>query len=292
VNGCYQDFRSVASFGFGGRESASKPPQSICKPLEQIPNRLRKSIVFGLTQKWKYEVKMSKIRKWCLFGLISLSGCLSLETDCCDYVNSYVLSDGLYVEKYRTFCAGVFGEVISSYLTDSTNFRLRIGSADEHGRLIVRKNGNTISTYVVESKLLSDTLEIKTINDLAIKSHRYDSTCTNAVPIFGTDMIKCNNCYPFSSYECEPGYYIATDQFKCKKDYLNAVYLTDSADFRILLGFYVPGRGPHFTAKLTSNNLLKVYKTESRWEYDTLNVQSFELNELLKGELKPVCKKK
>jgi hypothetical protein len=33
VNGCQQGFRSVASLGFGGQESASKPPQAICKPL-------------------------------------------------------------------------------------------------------------------------------------------------------------------------------------------------------------------------------------------------------------------
>jgi len=28
-----QGFCSIASFGFGGQESASKPPQAICKPL-------------------------------------------------------------------------------------------------------------------------------------------------------------------------------------------------------------------------------------------------------------------
>ena len=33
VNGCQKGFRSVASFGFGGQESASIPPQAICKPL-------------------------------------------------------------------------------------------------------------------------------------------------------------------------------------------------------------------------------------------------------------------
>jgi len=33
VDGCQQGFRSVASFGFGGQESASKPPQAICKTL-------------------------------------------------------------------------------------------------------------------------------------------------------------------------------------------------------------------------------------------------------------------
>jgi hypothetical protein len=33
VNGYQQGFCSVASFGFGGQESASKPPQAICKTL-------------------------------------------------------------------------------------------------------------------------------------------------------------------------------------------------------------------------------------------------------------------
>jgi hypothetical protein len=36
VNGYQQGFRSVVSFSFGGRESASKPPQAICKPLGDI----------------------------------------------------------------------------------------------------------------------------------------------------------------------------------------------------------------------------------------------------------------
>tara|TARA_Y100001968_G_C19268689_1_gene673054 strand:- start:594 stop:764 length:171 start_codon:yes stop_codon:yes gene_type:complete len=33
VIGCQQGFRSIASFGFGGKKSALKPPQAICKPL-------------------------------------------------------------------------------------------------------------------------------------------------------------------------------------------------------------------------------------------------------------------
>lgn len=37
-----QGFRSVASFGFGGEEIASKPPQAICKTLAGIVNRQRK----------------------------------------------------------------------------------------------------------------------------------------------------------------------------------------------------------------------------------------------------------
>ncbi len=34
-NGCQQGFRPVASFVLGGQESAPKPPQAICKPLNQ-----------------------------------------------------------------------------------------------------------------------------------------------------------------------------------------------------------------------------------------------------------------
>ena len=33
-HGCQQGFQLVASFGFGGQESASKPPQAIRKPLK------------------------------------------------------------------------------------------------------------------------------------------------------------------------------------------------------------------------------------------------------------------
>lgn len=40
VKGCQQGFRSVASFGFGGQESAPKPPQAICKTLGFIKQKL------------------------------------------------------------------------------------------------------------------------------------------------------------------------------------------------------------------------------------------------------------
>ena len=36
VSVCHQGFSSVVSFGFGGQESASKPPQAICKTLAVI----------------------------------------------------------------------------------------------------------------------------------------------------------------------------------------------------------------------------------------------------------------
>jgi hypothetical protein len=38
VNVYQLGFRSVASFGFNGQESASKPPQAICQTLASIRN--------------------------------------------------------------------------------------------------------------------------------------------------------------------------------------------------------------------------------------------------------------
>jgi len=45
VNGYQQGFRSVVSFGFGGQESASKPPQAICKPLAVSVTELTAEII-------------------------------------------------------------------------------------------------------------------------------------------------------------------------------------------------------------------------------------------------------
>lgn len=66
---------------------------------------------------------------------ILFSGCLTGDTKCCDNVGTKEISKGLYLERYRTFCAGVFGELTECYLTDSATFRQKIGSYDEHESL-------------------------------------------------------------------------------------------------------------------------------------------------------------
>jgi hypothetical protein len=40
-NDYQQGFRSVTNFGFGGQESASKPPQAICKTQPPKPKKPR-----------------------------------------------------------------------------------------------------------------------------------------------------------------------------------------------------------------------------------------------------------
>jgi len=50
MNGYQQGFRSVASFGFGGQQSASKPPQAICKPLcPMLPKNNLNNLLLLLT---------------------------------------------------------------------------------------------------------------------------------------------------------------------------------------------------------------------------------------------------
>ncbi|WP_439879775.1 hypothetical protein ACSX1A_11380 [Pontibacter sp. MBLB2868] len=65
MNGCQQGFRSLASFSFGGQESASKPPQAICKPLGQIV---------------KYEMNLNRLKNLTLLSLLLLIGCTPEES--------------------------------------------------------------------------------------------------------------------------------------------------------------------------------------------------------------------
>ena len=46
ANYCQQGFRSEASSGFSGQESASKPPQAICKPLMPTETREQRIAIF------------------------------------------------------------------------------------------------------------------------------------------------------------------------------------------------------------------------------------------------------
>lgn len=53
LNGYQRGSRSVASFGFGGQESASKPPQAIYKPLAASEKLLR---IFYVLRNMKADV--------------------------------------------------------------------------------------------------------------------------------------------------------------------------------------------------------------------------------------------
>lgn len=233
-----------------------------------------------------------KIKLLILIGFFFITGCLLGDTQCCDLVRSNPISKGLYIERYRTFCAGVFGERIDCYITDSVSFRQLIGAYDEHGTLTAEQNSNKLEVYNLESIILADTLEKKTISKAALLTkHHNDSSCLANIPIFGKNTIKCNNYYPAGSYKTEDNYYLTQIQYKCENDFLNAVYYTDSLTFRILIGIYSPGSlSNNYKVKQNSNKDFDFFNVEYKHKTDTVKRKTYLLSELRKGNLTKVCK--
>ncbi len=224
--------------------------------------------------------------------LFAFSSCLSGDTKCCDHVSTDTISKGLFIERYRTFCAGVFGELTNCYVTDSTTFRQNIGSYDEHEFFRVKLNGDKIEAYNFQSRLISDTIEKRTItkNEL-LKYHHTDKTCLLISPIFGKNTIKCDNdFYPASSYKTDDGYYIIQVQYKCGSDYSNAVFYTDSVNFCVFIGVYVPGSFENNYSVRPNNGNFDFYNITDQRKVDTVKVQTYLLTDLKKGKLINVCK--
>lgn len=233
-----------------------------------------------------------------LFFFISsilFSGCLTGDTKCCDNVGTKEIAKGLYLERYRTFCAGVFGELIECYLTDSSTFRQKIGSYDEHESFYAKLNGETIEAYNFESSLISDTIERKSITRVELlQFHHTDKNCLKTTPLFGTNSIKCDNdYYPASGYKTDNGNYISEVQFRCGNEYLNAVFYTDSLKFSVFVGVYRPGSFENnYSVKQNGKDNFVFYNITNRQKTDTVKFATFPLTELKKGKLIEVCGQK
>lgn len=226
---------------------------------------------------------------------IVFSSCLTGDTKCCDYVGTKEIAKGLYIERYRTFCAGVFGELTECYLTDSTTFRQKIGSYDEHESFYAKLIGDTVEAFNFESSLQRDTIERKSITkDQLLQFHHTDKNCIHTTPLFGTNSIKCDNdYYPASSYKTDDGNYISQVQFKCGNDYSNAVFYTDSLKFSIFIGIYQPGSFKNnYSVEQKNRDNFIFYNITDKQKTDTVKFVTFSLTELRKGKLIDVCGQK
>ena len=224
----------------------------------------------------------------------TLTGCLRMDTKCCDFVNSYSVSDGLYIEKYRTYCAGVFGELVDCYLTDSTSFRQLIGTYDEHEHFRIKVDKENLITYNLESGLISDTVERKTVSkgELLLYNHN-DTNLLSTKPLFGINTIRCDNdFYPASSYRTEDGYYLSEVQYKCGSEYSNAVFYTDSLKFSVFIGVYCPGDFiNNYSVKANNDNAFEFFNVQYLRKVDTVYSKTYNLKDLKKGGFATVCKK-
>jgi hypothetical protein len=220
------------------------------------------------------------------------SSCL-LDTKCCDFVASYPIAKGLYIEKYRTFCAGVWGEVTDCYLTDSISFRQKIGSHDEHEVFNAKLNGDKIEAYNFQSISIYDTIETKTITKADLWNyHNTDSNCLKTPPIFGKNTIACDDdFFPASSYKNDDGFFMTEIQYKCGSDFKNAVFYTDSINFCVLIGIYRPeSLENNYSVKKEGNEIFNFYNVTDKWKTDTVKIKTYSLTDLKKGRLIKVCK--
>jgi hypothetical protein len=225
-------------------------------------------------------------------AVLSFSGCSTGDTKCCEHVSTDSLSKGLYLERYRTFCAGVFGELTECYITDSIEFRQKIGSYDEHERFYAKLDGDKIQGCNLQPSLISDTIDKKTISKEELwKYHDSDKNCLATLPIFGNNTIKCDDdFYPASSYKTDDGYFITQVQYKCGNDYSNAVFFTDSSSFCIFIGVYIPGTFENNYSVRQNKASFVFYNVTNKTKVDTLKVQTYLLSDLKKGNLINVCK--
>ena len=224
--------------------------------------------------------------------ILSFSSCLISDTECCNHIETSSISKGLYVERYNTFCAGVFGELTECYITDSSTFRQKIGSYDEHEKFFTRLEGDKIMAYKVQILTSADTIERKAIGktELFLKNQT-DKKCLSAIPIFGKNVITCNNIIiPADSYKTEDGYFISQVQHQCDNNYFNAVYYTDSLKFSVFIGVYSPGSLANIYKVKLDKDTFNFYNIEEKNKVDTIKAETYLLTDLKKGKLIHVCK--
>jgi len=223
--------------------------------------------------------------------LFTLLSCFIGDTKCCDHVSTDTISKGLYIERYRTFCGGVFGELTECYITDSTTFRQNIGSYDEHDFFRARLNGDKIEAFNFQSGLISDTIEKRIITKVDLLTyHHSDKNLLSTTPVFGKNIIMCDSdFYPESSYKTDDGYYMTQVQYKCGSDYSNAVFYTDSSKFSVFIGVYIPGSFENNYRVQRSGDNFYFYNVTDRRKTDTVKVQTYLLSDLRKAKLITVC---
>ncbi|SFD51347.1 hypothetical protein SAMN05518672_102251 [Chitinophaga sp. CF118] len=87
------------------------------------------------------------IKYYCFFiAVLSLTACVN-KRDKSDFKSSFQPCDNnLRIERFTVFGSGAFGgDLLSAYLTDSTNFRMYIGTFDDaQGGYFCECHGDTI----------------------------------------------------------------------------------------------------------------------------------------------------
>jgi hypothetical protein len=225
--------------------------------------------------------------------ILYFSSCMLGVSNSCNFIRSYSISKGLYIEECKTLNMGVWGEVFDCYLTDSINFRQKIGTHDEHENFDAKLNADKIEVYNLQPILTNDTIETRTITKADLwKYHNTSTNCLKTLPIFGKNTIQCDdNFYPTSSTTNDDGNFMTEIQYKCGANDLNAVFYTDSLNFCVFLGIHIPGKFEcNYKVKKNNNDSFTFYNIIDKWKVASVKTKTFLLTDLKKGKLNKVCK--
>jgi hypothetical protein len=246
-------------------------------------------------QNLKFPVQPSTIVKIKLSGslifILFFYSCINSST--CEFIGSSQISKSLFLERYKTFDAGVWGERIDCFITDSINFRKNVGFYDEHEFLFARLVNSNIEVYNVQSLPISDTLETKAFSKMDLYKSKYsNSSCLNAIPVFGINNITCdNNYHEASSYKKDNGHFMTEIQYKCGSKYLNALYYTDSSKFRVFVGVYDWSNLTNiYSVNLGKDSIFYFYNVKEKHKTDTVKHVTYALADLKKGPFIKGCK--
>ena len=90
------------------------------------------------------------------------------------YWQTVKLDNGLYIEVFKTFSQGGLGsDLIDDYLTDSLNFRVRLGTSDEYYEQVYCRPTSGDSIQIRRSRRGNDgKLKVVKMEDYSLKELR------------------------------------------------------------------------------------------------------------------------
>lgn len=233
--------------------------------------------------------------------LMSVISCS--DTDCCDYLSTEKISEGIYLEKYIVYCGGVLGvSVVESYLTDSVSFRIKVGKEFDHNSFtVIEINGSyygLLSEFQRKKVILSKTSY--KLSDLTFS--KFASEYSSFQPLVGELLFDCNNHSGFRDLNYgnnNSNYKVKRTQFQCdnngEKIYINAFYLINAKNQWLLMYNYDMknwSKGKtHFNYQINKKNLL-ITEYELIPNVDTVEYKLIDLDKLKEesnSRLTPIC---
>ncbi len=236
-----------------------------------------------------------------LIIVISTTNCT--DTDCCVYLSTKKISEGIYLEKYRVYCGGVYGgDVVDSYLTDSVSFRAKVGNELDHNSFTVIEADGSYFGLLYEFHRKEVILNKTSFKLSNLSFSEFDSTNYSYQPLVGELLFNCNNHSKFRNRDYgihNSQYKVKTTQFQCDdngaKKYYNAFFLINEDNQWLLMYNYEMDKWSkgktHFNYRVNKEDLL-IEEYELVPQIDTIKYKQIDLIKLKsnsKAKLKPVC---